>query len=761
MDHKKIRRIDDWVVVQYLGSGAYAHAYEVSSKERSGNQPALVLKWMAENPGDKDASERFSNERAILQKIDHESIPKFYGSGEFENRPYIVMGKAPGKVLKDILSIRQSEGAGAAIGELRVVSILKKILQTLEYLHSIGIHHRDLKDDNILTNESDTIVTIIDFGVCEASAHIQDMNTFRGGVGSARYCPPSKINLEKSIPSHDVFAVGVIGYLLLTNHYPWEVKPTDNIQVLCRLMQERQPIPVHELNNRVSKEVSMLVNQLLNIDDVYRPSAADALRILHGVEQGFTRNVSKKVIQSSKIICPHVTLDPVHKDLRLTDYERSIINCKEFQRLRYLKQLGFTYLVYTGAEHSRFSHALGTMHIASKILSSIEERGDTSFSNDEKLLVRCYALVHDITHIAFGHTLEDELGFFPRHDNNRDRLQRIVLDESSQIGACLRSTDYGQEVLKYMDSGTFSRPYEWVKELVEAPFGADVLDYIDRDSFYCGLDHRVDGAIFRRLSVKPRSQSNATDRHFLTKLHGSHGFRIDAEFSIESVLRERFALFMKVYSHPTKIAASAMLGKVLSNLLTGGTRRNGQRIHAALESLGDINLLHYLTEYKSDIVSSIALMIYHRQLYVPVYRSRLVTSMRDDNIHTIYEARKRHYKDIGLFDHERRTELEEKLAKSTGIPQQDIIVYCSPQAPGIKKVSYFTENERGVDYVNDASSMHIEYMRKHIGLWHLYVFINPYTQVNLRKKLAYQAEIAFSSSNEIDIPIREPQLRLF
>jgi len=759
MDYKKIKRIDKWQVVQYLGSGAYAHAYEVSGRQHGESNP-LVLKWMVENPVDKDASARFKNERDILQKINHESIPKYYDFGAFEERPYIVMAKAPGKVLRDILAARQCEGAGASIGELRVVSILKKILKTLDYLHGMGIHHRDLKDDNILTNESDTIVTIIDFGVCEASDHIKDMNTFRGGVGSARYCPPSKINLAKSQPSHDVFAVGVIGYLLLTNEYPWEVEPTDNIQVLCRMMEERQPIPIHELNNRVSKEVSMFVHSLLNVNDVFRPDATEALRALQSVEYGFTRNVSEKVIRSSRIISPHVTLDPVHKDLRLTDYERSIINCKEFQRLRYLKQLGFTYMVYTGAEHSRFSHALGTMHVASKILRSIEERGDTSFSNEEKLLVRCYALVHDVTHIAFGHTLEDELGFFPRHDNNRERLQRIVLDESSEIGSCLRSTDYGREVLKYLDSGSFSRPYEWVKELIEAPFGADVLDYIDRDSFYCGLDHRVDGAIFRRVSVKSRSLNNANDRHYLTKLHGSHGFRIDAEFSIESVLRERFALFMKVYSHPTKIAASAMLGKILSYLLSKNMRKGRQSIHAALENLGDINLLHFLVESKIAIVSNIASMIYNRHLYIPVYRSRLVTSITDNNIHAIYESRKTYFRDRGLFDFEERAELEFRLSHITGIPAQDIILYCSPQAPGIKKVSYFTENERGVDFVNDAASMHIEYMKKHIGLWHLYVFVNPNTQVNLRKKLAHQAETLFNLGNEIDIPVREPQLKL-
>jgi len=128
--------------------------------------------------------------------------------------------------------------------------------------------------------------------------------------------------------------------------------------------------------------------------------------------------------------------------------------------------------------------------------------------------------------VGYGHTLEDELGIFTRHDRNDSRIERLLLSNKSQVGNLLRSTDYGREVLAYFDASSSIQRHSHIRELVEGPTGADVLDYIDRDSYFCGLHHRVDSAIFRRFSIVPGRARNATERHIASRLFGTHGIRL-------------------------------------------------------------------------------------------------------------------------------------------------------------------------------------------------------------------------------------------
>lgn len=765
---KNIKRIDNWFVKEYLGEGAYAYVYEVENEkflqEKLNNKYAsaepVVLKWMLPNPGDRDALKRFANEASILKKLDHPSIPKFHGEGVYKDRPYIVMAKAPGRILRKILEERQKEGTAATLGDLRVLAILKKILEVLKYLHRQNVHHRDLKDDNILSNESDTQLTIIDFGVCEAKSLPEDVLTFRGFKGSARFSPPSKIRSEESKEVHDIFAVGVIGYLLLTGKYPWEVASNKNAEALANLMQSKSPESILELNPRVSPDISNFIFDLLNTSDENRPNASESLKTINEIEKKIAENVTeKRVIKAGKIINPHVTLDPVHRDIRLTDFEWKLINSKEFQRLRLIRQLGFTSLVFYGADHSRFSHAIGTMHVTNKILNAIEERGEGQFTIEEKLAVRCYALVHDIAHIAFGHTLEDELNFFSRHDENSSRLSKLVFSDKSDLGLYLRSTEYGREILKYLDTKKFSSSNQWIGEMIESSFGADVIDYINRDAFHCGLDHSVDSAIYRRVSVKQHSKANQKDRHYLSELYGQHGHRIDAEFAIESILRERYALFMKVYTHPVKIAASTMLGKGLTELLNGA--KTNKSLLNELEWIGDTGLVKLLSESSNPFVRRFGQMILNRRLYKPIYRAKLVRNIQDNDLLLTYETQKNIQEKKGLFDPNERRSIEASLAKSSKLKAEDIIVYCSRQAPGIKKIRHYVEKKPGqTSSIDDASPIHLDYMRKHLGLWFIYVFVNPSINDDRIKKLAAASEVFFSIKNDIETPLRELQMHL-
>ena len=110
-----------------------------------------------------------------------------------------------------------------------------------------------------------------------------------------------------------------------------------------------------------------------------------------------------------------VIRDPLWDNIRLEPAAVSAIDTAAFQRLRYVRQLGHAFLVYPGATHSRFEHALGTYHLARRALATLEERGELGgVSEADRLAVRLAALLHDIGHYPFSHALE-EAGF-PSHE---------------------------------------------------------------------------------------------------------------------------------------------------------------------------------------------------------------------------------------------------------------------------------------------------------------------------------------------------------
>ena len=112
--------------------------------------------------------------------------------------------------------------------------------------------------------------------------------------------------------------------------------------------------------------------------------------------------------------------DAVHGDIEMGSLEVELMDTLEFQRLRGIKQLGTAYLVFPSAVHTRFEHSLGTSWMAHRILESV--RRNQTVSEDDARLVRVASLLHDITHIPFGHTLEDERRVLPRHDKDEERV---------------------------------------------------------------------------------------------------------------------------------------------------------------------------------------------------------------------------------------------------------------------------------------------------------------------------------------------------
>ena len=118
-----------------------------------------------------------------------------------------------------------------------------------------------------------------------------------------------------------------------------------------------------------------------------------------------------------------VMRDPVHGDVYLTHEEISLLDTREMQRMRGVKQLGTAYLVYPGAMHTRFDHQIGSLHVTQQMIDAInlscglDPAGLSGITEQEARVIRFAALLHDVTHIPFGHNLEDQDGIFERHDS--------------------------------------------------------------------------------------------------------------------------------------------------------------------------------------------------------------------------------------------------------------------------------------------------------------------------------------------------------
>lgn len=181
--------------------------------------------------------------------------------------------------------------------------------------------------------------------------------------------------------------------------------------------------------------------------------------------------------------------DPVHNIIRLqadTPENRlliRLIDTAEFQRLRRIRQLGLALFTYQGAEHSRFTHSLGALHLAARILDKFSAKYE--ISDFDRLAVRAAALLHDVGHGAFSHVMENVLGF-----HHEDFTVQAVLSEETEIGKALRS--FSEELPARVASvinGDF-RPAA-LAQLISSQLDVDRMDYLLRDSLMTGVKYGI------------------------------------------------------------------------------------------------------------------------------------------------------------------------------------------------------------------------------------------------------------------------------
>ncbi len=245
--------------------------------------------------------------------------------------------------------------------------------------------------------------------------------------------------------------------------------------------------------------------------------------------------------------------DSVHNIIRLkTDTDEGkllarLIDAAEFQRLRRIKQLGLALFAYQAAEHSRFTHSLGALHLATRTLEKLKLKYE--ISSETQTAVRCAALLHDIGHGAFSHVIETILGF-----HHEQFTVEAVLSEETEVGQILRefSADLPESIAAVI-RGDF-RPMA-LAQLVSSQLDVDRMDYLLRDSLMTGAKY---GIYDLEWIIKSLEIDEANDRLYVA----ARGI-----YAVEDYLQARYYMFRQVYFHRTLRAAEAVLKSLLRRAL--------------------------------------------------------------------------------------------------------------------------------------------------------------------------------------------------
>jgi hypothetical protein len=233
----------------------------------------------------------------------------------------------------------------------------------------------------------------------------------------------------------------------------------------------------------------------------------------------------------------HIFFDPNREGEKLV---LALLDTPEVQRLRRVRQLGVSHLVYPGAEHSRFTHSLGVWHLARNAIDFLRRNvgSELPLSGEQELAVNAAAVLHDIGHGPFSHVLERDFG-----GDHEKRTRDLIGDEASGVHGVLKDCDANLPALVQHLLGGPAGELAWLRALVTSQLDTDRMDYLLRDSHFCGVGYgRFDHLyLLHTMRVRPVPPENLLQPVWLDK-----ACRV-----IEEYLFARHYMLWNVYLHRT------------------------------------------------------------------------------------------------------------------------------------------------------------------------------------------------------------------
>ena len=298
-------------------------------------------------------------------------------------------------------------------------------------------------------------------------------------------------------------------------------------------------------------------------------------------------------------------IDPIHDFVRVYDNELKIIDTPIFQRLRRIRQLSGAHLIYPGAQHTRFEHSLGVMHIASMAGQALAEKGVVSSDDIQNL--RLAGLLHDIGHGPFSHLFE-EIFEEKRKISHEDLGRDIIL--KTEIGDIISKNGFDKKLITKLAFG--DSKLQFMNEIISGVLSADIMDYLLRDGYFTGAEHaKID---HHRLthSLDVYKNKLALDKSSLV--------------NFETMMISRFQMFKAVYFHKTVRAGEVMLLEAM-DLAEEELGLSSMNLDEYLQLSDDVILakLLNLPEHNSKLKASkkIATDYLNRNLFKSVFESTL------------------------------------------------------------------------------------------------------------------------------------------
>lgn len=250
-----------------------------------------------------------------------------------------------------------------------------------------------------------------------------------------------------------------------------------------------------------------------------------------------------------------VIRDPLWNNIRLDPLALTLVDTPAMQRLRYVRQLGYCFLVYPGATHSRFEHALGAHHMARRTIALLEERGElTHVDHRERDLTAAAMLLHDVGHYPFSHALE-EIGALNHESAAAPRITSGGVAEA--LTGAFGAT--GPTRVLAMMHGTDTGP---LQGLVSGSIDLDKIDYLKRDAMMCGVPYgEID--VDRLLDSVVIVNDPGTGR-------AGVGIMEKGLSALESLLFAKYQMYRNIYWHHAVRSATAMYKRLVDDALESG-----------------------------------------------------------------------------------------------------------------------------------------------------------------------------------------------
>lgn len=265
--------------------------------------------------------------------------------------------------------------------------------------------------------------------------------------------------------------------------------------------------------------------------------------------------------------------DPIHGFIEVYPHEKAIIDTFPFQRLRRLSQLGLTSRIYHGAEHSRFGHSLGVMHLAGKATKELirkhgglirDAAGWTQGKHDQEserlvLIARLAGLLHDVGHAPFSHTGEKSLfeGDFRHEDYSAAVIENTeighIIDEKLKCKSISKT-----DVVALLRDHVVPTGCVFLSELLDGAYDVDKMDYVLRDSHYCGVEYGTFDISRLIATLTLYEQEDGT----LTLAMEDGGYH-----TLEALVIARYFMFTQVYFHGVRRANDLIMTDFIQELL--------------------------------------------------------------------------------------------------------------------------------------------------------------------------------------------------